>query len=110
MYRSPEAVWAEIPKMSQKGLPGAPGPECQKNVEKVPKDSKKSQKGVKISVRGLFRNSFDTLGLRGPRRPFETFGGFRASGVWRLLFMGVAIVTPYFCPNVFSEGHHAKNV
>ena len=26
----------EIPKKSQKGLPGPPRPECQKSVEKVP--------------------------------------------------------------------------
>ena len=37
-------LWAEIPKKSQKGVPEPPGPECQKTVEKVPNDPKKSQK------------------------------------------------------------------
>ena len=48
----------EIPKKSQKGVPGPPGPECQKSVEKVPNDSKMSQKDSKKGVRGLFRHFF----------------------------------------------------
>ena len=54
--RSPKAlqVRARTPQKSQKGLPGPRGPEYQKSVEKAPTHPQKSQKGVKISVRGLF--------------------------------------------------------
>ena len=83
----------EIPKKSQKGVPGPPGPECQKSVEKVPNDPKKSQKDYKISVRGLFRHFFDTPGGEAREVLFETFWGFRGSGVWRLLYMGIANMT-----------------
>ena len=68
----------KISKKSQKGLPGPPGPECQKSVEKVPNDPKKSQKGCKISVRGLFRHFFDT-GRGRPGSPFWDFLG--SSGI-----------------------------
>ena len=51
-----------------------------------------SQKDSKISVRGLFRDFFDTPGREAQERLFETFWGFRGSGVWRLLYMGIAIV------------------
>ena len=87
----PRPFGPEIPKKSQKGLPGHPGPECQ-SVEKVPKDPKKSQKDIKISVRGLFRHFFDTPGGEAWEDLFETFRGFRGSGAWRLLCMGIAIV------------------
>ena len=82
----------EIPKKSQKGVPGPPGPECPKSVEKVPNDSKMSQKDSKKGVRGLFRHFFDTPGREARERLFETFWGFRGSGVWRLLSLGIAIV------------------
>ena len=81
----------EIPKKSQKGVPGRPGPECQKSVEKVPNDPKKNQKDCSISVRGLFRHFFDTPGRDAREHIFETFWEFRGSGVWRLLHMGIAI-------------------
>ena len=83
----------EIPKKSLKGVPGPPGPECQKTVEKVPNDPKKSQKDYKISVRGLFRHFFDTPGGEAREVLFETFWGFWGSGVWRLLYMGIAHAT-----------------
>ena len=51
-----------------------------------------SQKHSKISVRGLFRHFFDTPGREARERLFETFWGFRGSGVWRLLYIGIAIV------------------
>ena len=78
-------------KKSQKGVPGRPGSECEKSVEKVRNDPKKSQKDYKISVRGLFRHFFDTPGREAWEDLFETFCGFRGSGVWRLLYMGIAI-------------------
>ena len=83
----------EIPQKSQKALPGPPGPECQKSVEKVPKDPKRSQKGIKISVRGLVRHFCDTPGQEAREDLIETFWGFRGSGVWRLLYMGIVIVS-----------------
>ena len=69
------------------------------SVRKVLKDPKKSQKGVKISVRGLLRHFFDTLDGEAWEDLFETFGEFRGLGVWRLLYMGIAIVTlcVFFC-------------
>ena len=49
----------EVPyKRSQKGVPGPPGPECQKSVEKVPNDPKMSQKDYKMSVPEPFRHFF----------------------------------------------------
>ena len=89
----PKPSGPEIPKKSQKGVPGPPAPECQKSVEKIPNDPKKCQKDSKISVWGLFRHFFDTP--RGEAREvlFETFWGFRGSGVWRLLYMGIAHAT-----------------
>ena len=82
----------EIPKKSQKGLPGPPRSECQKSVEKVLKDffMKKSQKGVKISVRDFFE-TFLTLRAGRPGNTFlRVFGDFGAR-VWRLLYMAVPI-------------------
>ena len=70
----------EIPKKSQKGVPRGPGPECQKSVEKVPNDPKKSQKDYKISVRGLFRHFFATPGRDPWERLFETFWGISGLG------------------------------
>ena len=51
---------------SLQGLPGPLGPECQKSAGKVPKDPKKSQKGITISFRGLLRSVrlHDPLGVR----------------------------------------------
>ena len=88
----PRPSGPEIPKKSQKGVPGPLGLECRKSVEKVPNDSKRGQKDYKISVRGLFRHFFDTPGREAREDLFETFWGFRGSGVWRLLYMGIAIV------------------
>ena len=51
-----------------------------------------SQKDSKKGVRGLFRHFFDTPGREARKRLFETFWGFRGSEVWRLLYMGIAIV------------------
>ena len=47
--------------------------------KKVPNDPKKSQKGYKISVRGLFRHFFDTPGRESFLRRFGDFGA-RACG------------------------------
>ena len=40
-----------------------------------------SQKDYKIKVRGLFRHFFDTPGREAREHLFETFSGFRGSGV-----------------------------
>ena len=77
----------EIPKKSQKGVPGPPGPECQKSVEKVPAHPFWSLFDSFSSHLGLFRHFFDTPGREARERLFETFWGFRGSGVWRLLYM-----------------------
>ena len=71
------------------GLSAWSVPKVSKRVKKKPK----SQKGVKITVRGLLRHFFHTPGLKAPDEFFETFWGFRGSGVCRLLYMGIAIVT-----------------
>ena len=95
--------------MSQKGLPGPPRPECQKSVENlVPKNPKKSQKGVTISVRGLFRHFFDTPGQEAQEDLFETFWGVRGSRVWRLLKLAVPIAR--VCPNCLTLGHPSARV
>ena len=77
----------EIPKKSQKGVPGPPGPECQESVEKVPAHPFWSLFDSFSSHLGLFRHFFDTPGREARERLFETFWGFRGSGVWRLLYM-----------------------
>ena len=75
----------ETPKKSQKGLPGPPGLERQKSVEK-------SQiRRLQNQCSGTFRYFFDTPGREAREVLFETFWGFRGSGVWRLLYMGIAI-------------------
>ena len=79
------------------GVPRPSGPEIPtRSVKKVPKksqkDLQKSQKCVKINVWGLFGHFFDTPGGEALEDPFETFWGFRGSGVWRLLYMGIAII------------------
>ena len=50
-HESRDPLGPESPKKSQKGLPPGPGLECRKSGEKVLKYPKKSQRGVKISVR-----------------------------------------------------------
>ena len=52
-----------------------------------------SQKDHKISVRGLFRHFFDTPGREAREHLFETFRGFQGSGAWRLLCVGLTIVS-----------------
>ena len=42
---------------------------------------------------GLFRHFFETPGREVREHLFETLWGFRGSGVWRLLYMGIAIAT-----------------
>ena len=77
----------EIPKKSQKGLPGPTGPECQK----VSKDSRNTDFDTFLALfwvrLGLFRHFFDTSGGGGP-----------GLGLWRLLYMAVPIVTPANIP------------
>ena len=90
---SPHPRAPKCPRKCKKRLPGPPGTECQKSVEKVPKEPRKSQKGVGVSVRGLFRHFFGTPSGKAQEDLFETFWGFRGSGVWRLLYMGFAIAT-----------------
>ena len=83
-----------------RGPLGPKSPKSLKKVKKVPQnvpnDLKKSQKDYKISVRGLFRHFFDTPGREAREVPFETFWGFRDQRVWRLLYMGIAIVRLWF--------------
>ena len=83
----------EIPKKSQKGVPGPPGPECQKSVEKVPAHPFWSLFDSFSSHLGLFRHFFDTPGREARERLFETFWGFRGSGVWRLVYMAAGHAT-----------------
>ena len=86
VQESPHHRAPKSPKSLKKDFPA-------QSVNKVSKKSQMTRKRVKkdckISVRGLFRHFFDT-----PAREvlFETFWGFRGSGVWRLLYMGIAIV------------------
>ena len=95
----------EIPKTSQKGLPGPPGPECQKSVEKVPERSFLSPFWLFFGFWGPFRHFFGTPGREAREHPFETFWGFwgqRASG---LLYMAVPIAAQVFLIRFrFSEG------
>ena len=58
-----------------------PGLECQKSVEKVPKDPKKSQKGLKNECSGTFSTLFGTPGWEAREDLCETFGDFGAAGV-----------------------------
>ena len=54
----PRPSGPEIPKSLKKVFPCLPARSVKESVEKVIKSPKKSQKGVKISVRGLFRHFF----------------------------------------------------
>ena len=96
IYWSPEVLWAPHPQKVSKRRSRASRPGVSKKCRKVSNDSKMSQKDSKISVRGLFRHFFDTPGREARERLFETFWGFRGSGVWRLLYMGIAIVTQWY--------------
>ena len=78
--RVPRLSGPEVPGGSQNGVPGPPGPECQKCVLKVPNDPKRSQKDYKNSARGLFRHFFDTPGGEAQEVLFETFGDLGAQG------------------------------
>ena len=68
IYRSPEPSRPEIPKKSQQGVPG-----------------------LQNLCSGTFSTLFWHPGRGGPEVLFETFWGFRGSGVSRLLYMGIAI-------------------
>ena len=59
-------------------------------------------KGIMISACGLFRHFFDTPGSEAREDLFETFWGFRGSGMWRLLYMGIAIVILYYVSKISS--------
>ena len=65
-----------------------------RSVKKVSKKSQLTRKRVKKtakSVFGDFFGAFLTLPAGEAREVrFETFWGFRGSGVWRLLYMGIA--------------------
>ena len=94
-FRTPQknALGQESPKSLQKVILGLPGQGCQKSVEKVPTDPKKSPKGVEISVWGLFRLYFDTPARKARDDLSETLRGFRAQRASGLLYMAVPIVT-----------------
>ena len=44
IYKSLEALGPKSPQSLKKGVPGPPGPECQKSVEKAPNDPKRVKK------------------------------------------------------------------
>ena len=90
IYRSLHTPEPRNPQKVSKGGSRASRPGVSKKCRKVPNNPKKSQKDYKISVRGLFRHFFDTPGREAREVLFETFWGFRGSGVWRLLYMGLA--------------------
>ena len=77
---------------------------CTSPTELQPKDPKKSQKGVKISVWRHFRHFFDTPGGEAREDPFETFWGFRGSGVWGVSFVHFGSFFAFFVPfSVFNK-------
>ena len=90
--RSPEALWAQnSPKVSRRSSQAfRPG---------VSKKCRKSSKGPEKESRTVLGNFFDTFSTLRARRPRKTvlrlLGDFgpRASGLWRLLYMGIAMVT-----------------
>ena len=76
IYGSPEALWARNPRKVSKRSSRACRPGVSKKRRKTPKNLKKSQKGVKISVWGFFGHFFDPLDGAARKDPFETFWGF----------------------------------
>ena len=66
IYRSPKPLWARNSQKVSKGSSRASRPgvskTCRKSPKRPEKESKRCQKGVKISVQGLFRHFFDTPG------------------------------------------------
>ena len=66
----PRPSGPDIPKKSQKDLPGPPGPECQKKSQSTQKRVKK------VAVFGDFVDTFDTPGREAREGPFlDFFGG-----------------------------------
>ena len=81
IYRSLHTPGPRNPQKVPKGLPGPPRPECQKSVEKVPKDPKKRQKVSKSVFGDFFDTFFDTSSGEAREDLLETFWGFRPRGV-----------------------------
>ena len=77
------------PKRLKKVFPGLPA----QSVKKVSKKSQMTRKWVKKTTKSVFGDFLDTPGREAREGLFETFWGFRGSGVSRLLYMGIAIVT-----------------
>ena len=89
IQESPHPRARKSPKSLKKDFPGLPA----WSVKKVSKKSLCSLFDSFSGHLGLFRHFFDTLGREAREVLFETFWGFRGSGVWRLLYMGIAIVS-----------------
>ena len=92
-----ESTW-KIQKTEEKGL----FPQISSDLLKPPSlkprfaalqqmTRKRVKKTTKSVFGDFFRHFFDTPGREAREVLFETFRGFRGSGVWRLLYMGIAI-------------------
>ena len=92
IYRSLEGLWARNPQNVSKGCSSASQPGVSEKCRKSPKWPEKESKRLQNQYLGTFRHFFDSPGREGREHLFETFWGFRGSGVWRLLYMGIAIV------------------
>ena len=80
------------------GLPAWTVKKCRKSSKRPEKEKKESK-----SVFGdFFDTFFDTPGREARKDLFEIFGGFRGSKAWRLLYMGIAVVTLFLRMAVFQ--------
>ena len=83
---TPLPLGPKSPKSPKKVLTGFPARKLRKSAKGPDKESKKRQNQWSGTFSTFFWHS-------GPGGPFCEVWGFRGSGVWRLLFMGIAIVT-----------------
>ena len=87
IQESPHPRAPKSPKSLKKDFPGLSA----QSVKKVSKKSPNSDFVVFLTlfwvIWDFFDSFFDTPGREAREPPFETFWGFRGSGVWRLLYM-----------------------
>ena len=76
IYRSLQALRARNPQKVSKSLPGPPGPECPKSLEKSRKVSKKCPKGTFPRLFWDFSALFETFWTLRAGRPGETLWDF----------------------------------
>ena len=93
IQESPHPRAPKPPKSLEKDFPGLPA----RSVKKVSKKSPNTDFGVFLTLFRVIWDFFGTFLTLRAGRPgntfFDTFWGFRGSGVWRLLYMAAPIAS-----------------